>query len=495
MSPRHPDAPLEVDGVPALLAPTTGPMHAGLVFRVGLVDEPLARRGITHLIEHLAAYVPGRAAAHRNSRTGVEHTYFHVQGTEDEIAEFLTGVCERLRNLPAERLAGERDALRAEAAGQPADPMPMWRHGARDFGMSSYPELGLPQLRPQHLDDWVNRYFTRDNAALWVGGDAIPAGLKLDLPGGERRPAPAPSSALPDTPAYFCGDSGVLAWDTVVPRAPVAAVLANVLERRMVRDLRDRDGHADRIRTRYEPRADGTARIVAIAEPGPERADAALAGWVRLLAAVGAGQIDEDDVTAVAELTRAGLRAADERGARLPGQAFNLLTGHPVQDLDEALAAVRAVTRDDVVKAAETAYRGGLLMTPAGTDADLPGYAAAPAASAEAVPGRVRRGRRHRELRLVSGPDGVSTIDGDTVTTVRYDACAALLAWPDGGRQLIGHDALTVRAEPTLYRRAGELTAEIDARVPAEVRVELTAREPEAIPQPPRRARWWLRRG
>jgi hypothetical protein len=39
---------------------------------------------------------------------------------------------------------------------------------------------------------------------LWVAGDAVPAGLRLDLPAGVRRPPPV-SAALPRTPAYFPG--------------------------------------------------------------------------------------------------------------------------------------------------------------------------------------------------------------------------------------------------------------------------------------------------
>ncbi|WP_189329250.1 insulinase family protein [Actinoplanes ianthinogenes] len=490
MSPRDPDAPLEVDGVPVLLAPVTGPAHAGLVFRVGLVDEPLARRGITHLLEHLVAPGTARSGTHRDSRTETEHVYFHAQGTDEEIAAFLTGVCDRLRDLPVDRIAPERDALRAEAAGRRADWMPMWRHGARDFGMPSYPELGLDALTAEHLGDWAARWFTRENAALWVGGEAIPAGLKLDLPSGERRPAPAPSSTLPSTPAYFVAGETDLGWDTVVPRGPRAAVFANLLERRMIRELPAGPGDAERIRTRYEPRADGTARIVATIELRPDDAEAALGALVRLLDELAGGQIDEAEVAAVTELTADGLRTARQRGARLPGQAFNLLTGHPLQSLGEAVAAVREVTRDDVAEVAARAYRSGLLMTPAGTRTELPGYTAAPAASAETVPGRVHHGRGNRALRLVAGPDGVSVDDGESIASVRYDACAALLAWPDGGRQLIGEDAVVVRAEPALYRRAGRVTAEIDARVPADRRIDLAAREPAAIPRPPR-TRWF----
>lgn len=38
----------EVDGVPVLVAATPGPIRAGLVFRVGRVDESLATGGITN---------------------------------------------------------------------------------------------------------------------------------------------------------------------------------------------------------------------------------------------------------------------------------------------------------------------------------------------------------------------------------------------------------------------------------------------------------------
>src|SRR5688572_3517931 len=119
---------LEVDGVPALLAPVSGPMHAGLVFRVGVADESPARRGITHLVEHLVLPGPAQVSSHLNSRTGTEHTYFHVQGSAERITEFLAGVCAALRRLPDGRMAAEKEVLRSEAAGRVSDPLPMRRH-------------------------------------------------------------------------------------------------------------------------------------------------------------------------------------------------------------------------------------------------------------------------------------------------------------------------------------------------------------------------------
>ena len=62
--------------------------------------------------------------------------------------------------------------------------MPLWRHGARDYGVAAYPEWGLPAITADDLRAWAARYFTRDNAVLWVAGDRVPAGLRLHLPAG-----------------------------------------------------------------------------------------------------------------------------------------------------------------------------------------------------------------------------------------------------------------------------------------------------------------------
>jgi zinc protease len=462
---------LEVDGLPAVLAPVSGPAHAGLVFRVGTADEPLARRGITRLVERLVTN--GRGGA-----IGLEHTYFHVQGRAAEITAYLAGVCAALRDPPMERLAEARE----RAGRTERDPLPLWRHGARGFGAASYPEWALPGLTSDDLRDWITRYFTRENAALWVAGEEVPDGLVLDLPAGVRQAAPAVATTLPVTPAWFAGEAAdTVAWDTVVRRGPRAAVFANVLERRMTREMGD---ITRRAHTEYVIRSDGTARIVAVADALPEKADAALGGLVDVLATLRAGQVVPDEVTAVVKLTCTGLRESESRGARLPGQAFNLLAGREVQTLEEALAEVRAVTVADVAEVATEAYDTGLLMTPPGGTAGWAGYTAAPAMSQAVLAGRTHRGRGNRDLRLISGDDGVSVTGPDTVASVRWDSCAALLVWPDGARHLIGADAVVARIEPTLFRGAGRVVAEADARVPQRLRIEMPPRDRAHIPQP-----------
>ncbi|GAA4922791.1 M16 family metallopeptidase [Actinoplanes utahensis] len=479
---------LAVDGVPVLLAPTTGPMHAGLAFRVGLADEPLARRGITHLVEHLALHSIGVADYHYNGATTTEFTFFHMQGAEADIVAFLNGVCRALTDLPMDRLPVEKEILRTEEngrGGNPADMLALWRHGARDYGTVAYPEWGLTGITPDDLRAWVTRYFNRGNAVLWIAGPGLPDGLELGLPDGERQPAPAASSALPVRPAYFSGPPNVVAWNAIVPRGAAAGVFTAVLERVLFRSLRQESGLSYTVRSGYEGRADGTAEITALADALPEKQGAVLGGFVDVLAAMRLGLIDEADMTAVVNQRAEELTRADETGGLLPGRVFGLLTGRPVQTLEQDLADLRAVTGKDVAEIAAVACADGLLMTPGRTRADWAGYAEAPAESTSAVEGVAYPMINHPEVRLIAGDAGVSRTGDDEIVTVRYAECAAVLAWPDGARRLIGHDGIQVQVEPTLFAGAGTVVREIDARLPAELRIPMPARDPDTIPAPP----------
>jgi zinc protease len=477
----------EVDGIPTVLAPTTGPMHAGLAFRVGFADEPLAKRGITHLIEHLALHSFGVADYHYNGATGTEFTFFHMQGAEADIVAFLNGVCAALRDLPMHRLPTEKEILRTEenTRGEgPTEALPLWRHGARDYGVATYPEWGLSGITPDDLRAWVDRYFTVENAALWIAGPAVPAGLELTLPHGERRPAPAASSALPVRPAYFPGPSNVVAWDTVVERSTTAGVFSGVLERSLFRSLRQESGLSYTVQAAYEPRSSGRAVITAFADALPEKQGAVLGGFIDVLASLRLGLVEEADVIAVVNQRVEELTRAEENGTRLPGQAFNLLAGRSVQTAGELIAEVRAVTRDEIAEVARKAFADGLLMTPGRTGADWAGYTPAPRDSDAVAEGTAYRSLDDAELSFVAGERGVSLIGDGSAATVWYDECAVLLAWPDGARRFVGHDGIQVHFEPTLFPNGHAVVPALDARVRHELRATMPSRDPQRIPVP-----------
>ncbi|MEU7921456.1 insulinase family protein [Micromonospora zamorensis] len=482
----------EVDGVPAVVAHTSGPARAGLLFRVGQADETLAIRGITHLLEHLVLHPLGQADYHYNGSTGNVVTHFHLQGPVDAVTDFLASVCRFVQNLDDARIEIEKSIVSTEEGGRvtgPLDDMPLWRYGARDHGLVSFPQWGLHNVTAGDLREWAARYFTRGNAVLWFAGAELPAGLKLDLPDGVRHLVPSPSSALPSTPAFFAGSSHATALDAVVRDRPAGRVLAGVLERRLFRALRQEAGLSYTAATNYDSRGDGFAVLSALADALPGKQDAVLGGFLDVLAALRVGRIDEDDVTSVVSRAAAALEGDDADAARLPSVAFQLLTDQPVLDRDQLVRELKAVDAASVRDAAAEALESALLMTPLGTTAEWAGFTAAPTGST-AAPAPAASDKHHASgvdpaERLTVGLEHVSRVNPDRqATTVRFDNCAALLAFPDGGRLLVGNDAVSVRIEPTIYR--GVDTAAIDARVPAQRRIAMPAREPGQIPQPRR---------
>ena len=481
----------EIDGVPALFARHSGPMQAGLVFRVGVADETFGRAGITHLVEHLALHRHGLTDYHFNGATKAAFTHFHVQGNEQEVVAYLHSVCASLANLPMERLETEKEILRTEEAGRESSQIPLWRYGARGYGLASYPEFGVAQLRSDDLRQWVETWFTRDNAALWVAGEQPPSGLTLRLARGARRPMPAVTSALPACPAYFADGRGGMLVEAVVGDGAAARLYAGVLGRALFRDLRQDGGYSYTATAGYEPRRDGFATVTALADALPEKQDAVLGGFVDVLAALQAGRIEQADVDAVRAQADATLTASDAAVQRLPGTAELLLAGRPLRGIDEQRAELWAATATDVHAVAREAMATTLAQVPRGERLDWAGFALAPTHSSHTVQGRrfVAEGQDGGPP-LIIGSEGVSLVTDDGPVTVLYRECAAKLGWPDGGRILIGHDGLSVQVEPELYGADSQAIAAIDAAVHPSSVVWLPPRQnrPRAKPAPERAA-------
>lgn len=477
----------EVDGVQALLAPKRGPVVAGLTFRVGRADETLALAGITHLLEHLALFRHGLSDYHYNGTTGSVVTHFHIQGTEADVVGYLNGVCDSLANLPVDRLEAEKGILRTEAAGRGSasnESLPVWRYGAQGYGLVGLPELGLPRLTPADVRHWATTWFTRQNAVFWITSDRIPRGLRLRLPAGIRRPVPRVSSALPVTPAYYQERTNGIVMDAVVRKGTAGVVFARLLEREMFRSLRQEGGNSYVTRTAYDPRGDGFATVTAVADALPDRQDAVLGGLIDALAGFRVGAIAPAELHSVRSRAEEALREPDADAARLPSAAMNVLTGQPNPSADALIEEFRAVTVDDVRQVAVAASRSALLAIPPGLDAEWAGFAPAPTHSARPVSGERFRSRSGDQAELVVGAEGVGLAEDGRMAAVRYAECAIAMAWPDGGRRLIGLDGIMVRIEPTLFPLPGALIARIDASVPPASLVWLPPRDPAAIPRP-----------
>ncbi|WP_405811559.1 insulinase family protein [Streptomyces sp. NBC_01520] len=481
----------EVDGIRTVLVASPGPVGAGLLFRVGVADETLATTGITHLVEHLALHRHGLSDLHFNGATAVTYTHFHATGTPEEVTAYLNGVCAALSDLPLERLETEREILRTEAAGRSRGPhhqLPLWRYGAQGYGLSSYSEHGTWHLTAEAVRDWARTRFTRDNAVLWITSDTVPEGLGLALPRGTRHPLPAPTSALPVTPAYIGGDSGGVVLDGIVRRSTAASLFTEVLSRALYTDLRQKGGYSYVADADYSPRDNGFATITAVADALPKKQDAVVGGLVDTLARLRAGTVEQSELDSARAKVLKQYDTPDLGAARLPSYALNLLTGHRNLTPDEHRAELAAVTLDDLREVAVELHSTALLQVP-GRGADWAGFTEAPQWSTDTPAGQ---GSRHRSLEdasalLTVSPDAVTLETSSGQVTVRYDACAALLVHPDGGRQLTGLDGFQLRVEPTLYRGlTPDRTAVIDAAVPPSAVVRMPPRDPDHIPHPDR---------
>ncbi len=168
----------------------------------------------------------------------------------------------------------------------------------------------------------------------------------------------------------------------------------------------------------------------------------------------------------------------------LPGQAFDLLTITPRHTREELIEQVSAISAEDIHLTAAEAMGAGLLMVPHGIRADWAGFTAAPTTSNDRATGRTHASLERTDSRLVVGDQAVSWIQDEQVSTVRYDACAAIRAWPDGARQLFGSDGTIVGVEPTLLADGAHAVARIDAAAPPTKVLLMPARDPEQIPKP-----------
>jgi zinc protease len=479
----------EVDGVPTFLAAGDGPLRAGLVFRVGQADETLASRGITHLVEHLALYRHGLTDYHYNGATDLVLTSFHLEGDEDDVVGFLTGVGEALADLPVERLPQELEILRTEAAGHAYPPLPLWRYGTKGYGLASAREWGTHRITGDDARDWARTWFTRGNAALWICGDRVPPGLKLALPEGARMPVPAPTSALPSTPAYFTDEGPVLALTGIVPHGLPAQFYAAVLGRELDRVLRHDDGYCSDLLVDYSSRGDGRATVTVAAQALHHTRGAALGSIVDALARLRLGASDPADLEAVRSRAEQTWQDPDVARSQVVNWAANALTGQPNRTFEELAAQAAAITGDDLTAIGEAMSATALLRVPDHYTAEWAGFTPAPTFSPSAVDGAEVLPREAVDDLLVIGDEGISRLTPGGPLTVRYRDCQAQLRWPDGARRFLGPDGIVVDVQPTLWQLTADQVALLDRAVDEKVRVDLPARPAEEIPQPDPKAR------
>jgi hypothetical protein len=483
-----------VDGIPVFVVDGPPPARCGLMFRVGRADETLPRAGISHLVEHLALFGIGDVHHTFNGFVDGLRTVFHAEGTEAECVEFLRAVTGSLGNLPSARVARERDILSAEAAGRGTglfEELLVYRFGPRGLGMLAYPEFGLRWLDVDTVNWWRARAYHRDNAAAWVCG-VDPSLLILDLPAGARPAPPAIAPVETGLPAWFTPQARGVGVSMLASRGPALSAALRIAQRRLQKRLRNEMAVVYHVDVAAQLLDGESVHVAVVCDPlGDNAHEARAAVEAELCVLAEAGPTEED-----MDIDR---RAGDRAALRPDTLALSLadtfghdeLLGVTDRSAEVALREAREVTAESVAAAIHAALGSALWAAPgsspprnarpvaAWSPAALDGRTLAPAPDL-GIPG----------ARLIMSDAGISTLtpQGNAVT-VRYDGCAAVLAWGDGARTMYGDDGFILHVKPWEWADGKVASEVIDQHTDAHTLVVMgPGSGPPAPPETPRPA-------
>lgn len=493
-----------LDGL-AVVAPTeplaTDPeVIASLVFRVGLADEPVVLRGITHLVEHvvLSQFDPDGALAF-NGSVGMTETSFVAQGTRAAVQEWLSALMQRLVDVPVSRLAHERRVLQIEGQTfQPGmvDASMLLRYGLRGPGRSVVPEWALHWADAEQVLAWAAEWFTAANAVLWA--NAPLEDVRMVLPPGHHRPPRLPSS-LVSTPCIEARATTSVLMSSVVQRSTANSSAARHAHRRLVRSLRHEHGVSYSPGGSYLPLTSDEALVVLAADTSSEHARDAARELLRVLEVLAS---DGPDAT---EIARDAEQSVDMLGTAGSGWVARVARGVLLGEDDPAdtsfLDELRDLAPGDVAAAAAEIVDQALVVVP-DEAADLahhrPYSRYRPRPAPAIVGGRAARFRYAPPMdafRVTYDDGGVTAYDeSGSPTTVRFSHCAGVVAWPDGSRLLYGMDGSRLFLDATEWRGYGGLRACVDEHAPTPFAVvdEVPVRDPQWR----RKAIWWgIKRG
>ena len=450
------------------------------MFGVGRRDDSFVQGGLTHLVEHLVMRRVGRTALDVNASVDLTTTEFFATGSPAAVVEHLRQVCIALTDLPLDQLAVEVNVLRAEdgqvlpgAVGALMSEV----YGARGAGLAGFQEPALQALTADDVSTWAQRWFTRQNAALWLSGP-VPEDLALPLPDGPRpEHDPQPQRDLA-TPAWTTTQiNGHVAVGAHLARRDGGATMLQVLRDRVEDELRHRRGLSYTIMA-DRPGVTDEARFVYVTadvREGQEQPAARLL-WHTLVQLATDGPTADELThvrTSLAEYLADPLSYADEVRAFAAAE----VTGIRAIDRDQLLADLEAVDGIAVQAAAASFRDAAVLAVPHAVELDLRGVVRLPEWSPDIVTGRrfVRRRRRGdapRGAELVVGEDGATLLlSPKEPITVRWDDVAGLLGVAPEEWRLLGTDGLSFPLAAGDWRDGDEALALIRARVPTDLQV------------------------
>lgn len=460
-----------VGSVRTFWAPMNGQMRATLTFRVGWADETLPQCGLTHMVEHLVLSPLGQPTFDFNGVTTAETTTFYCSGEEQQVAGFLRSVAANITAPALDRLEVERRMLRAEACHANSGIVAvhdMWRWGAQGHGLAAYDEYGLFGVAPEQVQAWLRHYFTADNASLWVAGGSL-EGLELDLPAGERRPAVIVRERATASPAYFPGQVSTVSMSAEVPVGQWAGLVGWLLERRLMARLRYDEGVTYGVQVDVSNCGLDLRRVVVVIDGLSDHLAAVARGAaevVNALATAGPTQGELDEwVTKMGQSSQEPWAVMGELSRRAQDHLYAVPDRSREQIDDEA----RALTPDDLRRTFAGLLPSLLWCVPQGVE--VPGVAPVPNGSPDRISGtRFRPPNGFPQTQYLDVSDeGITVVQemaDEWAVTVRWTQCAAVLAYDDGTRAIIGLDGYRITLLAEEWARYDKLLGRLDPLVP-----------------------------
>jgi hypothetical protein len=479
----------EIDGVLCFWADLGRPLSAAhLHFRHGLADEPLPETGWLHLLEHLALLDRETLERPIRSSVGMLLTRFTVLGTPAVVVDGLVSLARWLEQPDLQLLARERGVLQARAQLR-ADPLLAsltWRYGATGPGVTSYAEIGALRATPELLTERSVRVFNRSNLVLVLDGPPPPT-LALPLPPGAYHP---PSPAVPvdrRLPATYVDDTGITLTGTV-RRTHASTFLPAILERAVHDGMREHTGGVDAPWARLVDVDD--QHCVVGGGSAAQRDDVArsVEAGIDIAGRLGRDGVPRPWLQEAVETRLRELEDPDVAFLVAHRSALAVLSDRVPPSLEELVDEVRS-TDPSAVDAAAREFCDSLLL-------GAPEHpvrrrdALQPITFPEREPTGVVPRHRHADWPAESATfaaDGqtVERVSGLTASVMRVPEIVSVLAWRDGTRQLIGRDGSSLWMEPAEWRGGQDLTAQLDALLPDDLRIAVPDRPGAFQPMPP----------
>jgi predicted Zn-dependent peptidase len=476
----------EIDNVPVIWADVPGTFTAALIFRVGMADEVLASRGITHIVEHLAMHEVGEPPIEHNAFVDTSRTTFFASGSRDQVVAFMNRLCAVLSDLPLDRVATEREILikEAEDSGGPIGELLNVRYGACGHGLAGCRDFGLGWLDEHHVGRWAARWFTHGNAALVCTGPP-PEALRLTLPGGERN-APARARPAPaELPAITPFEPGGVALGVAGSWSVDLAVSFRVLERRLRRRVRHDLGLSYHVESTADRLDEETWHRALFADCRDEKQDQLRDEVLDVVNTLAEQGPSAEELAHEREV--ANEMITDPAGAIgwLDSLALDELHGTDPVGPQEMLDQVEQVTTESARAALRDALRDAIVLVPEEIVHDEEGTAIGALGETPlrchevqplpAVSGRVlkptlaSRAFGLRGATMTLAEVGLTLAFKDTEpTTVHFDRCAALATWENGDRLLVGEDGLSIPIRPSHWKSGEEVVRLLERQVAAD---------------------------